>query len=127
LIPAVTETVICDVPVKYYICDTCGNKVRHKLIECIGCGKHSCCGHKDILEFEVGVRGDEDTYGGTTPQSDDYRIAWFYLCPECKKVPPENIKKLLDLTSALERINTLRNKTTNNIIDEIERLSYEYD
>jgi glutaredoxin len=126
--PAVTKTVITNVPRIVWDCDFCSRGSGDRMRSCLGCGKHACdfCRRdKEFFkeyEFEVGESGDEDSYNGTTSESEDHRIGYFYLCPECRKNLPAKIQMLMVYIRNLESIEEQGKKVTNKILDEIERL-----
>jgi hypothetical protein len=126
--PAVTKTVIVDVPRIVWDCDFCTRGSGDGMYSCLGCGKHACafC-HNQIFkeyEFEVGEPGySGDCYScNDYPASDDYRVEYFYLCPECGENPPEKIQMLMVYIRNLKLIKEQEKKVTNKILDEIERL-----
>jgi hypothetical protein len=128
--PAVNEIITIDVPRIVWDCDFCSRGSGDRMTSCLGCGKHACdfCLQKNKIfteyEFEVGDAGySGDCYSGNdTPASDDYRIEYFYLCPECRENSPEKIQDLMSHMRGLTDLEVVEKEITNIILDEIERL-----
>jgi hypothetical protein len=126
VVPAVTEIVTTPVPRIVWACDFCSRGSGDRMTSCLGCGKHACdfCKVFEEYGFEVGDAGySGDCYSGNdAPASDDYRTAWFNLCPSCKETPPEKIQDLMGHMRGLTDLEVVVKEITNIILDEIERL-----
>ncbi|MCK9458682.1 MAG: hypothetical protein M0R80_03515 [Proteobacteria bacterium] len=130
VVPAVNEVITIDVPRIVWDCDFCARGSGDRMPSCLGCGKHACnfCLQKNKIfeeyEFEVGDAGySGDSYSCYDyPASDDYRAGYFYLCPDCRKTPPEKIQDLMSHMKGLAELEVVVKEITNIILDDIERL-----
>jgi hypothetical protein len=126
--PAVNEIITINVPRIVWDCDFCARRSGDRMQSCLGCGKHACdiCARDDFkgYEFEVGDPGySGDSYSCyDTPASDDHRVEYFHLCPECRENPPEKIQDLVSHMTGLTDLEVVVKEITNVILDEIERL-----
>jgi len=130
VVPAVNEVITIDAPRIVWDCDFCARGSGDRMYSCLGCGKHACdfC-RKDKeffkeYEFEVGEPGySGDCYSRNDyPASDDYRVEYFHLCPDCRGSPPEKIQDLMSHMRGLTELEVVVKEITNIILDDVERL-----
>lgn len=123
------QEVYKDVIKNTYVCDVCG-KETNGVSTCLGCDKdfcYTCADHyHDSMamihrEYEVGSA--EDCWdNGYEPASEDYRFIKFHLCRSCCTNPPKKISLLIGKIKELEQIQRDKERVTNEIIDEVEKL-----